>query len=328
MEGEVMEEGRDLVPCVSGWYEIQHDSTNPDIPCPRSLHSCVGFETNIYIFGGYDGMQRKNDFYFYNIDKNRWKEIKTHDMPPSPRDRHVAVVHSRSIFIFGGYDGFNRVNDFYEYNIDYNSWQEVLHNDGEVPPTPRHSHSSVVYEDSMYIFGGYDGHYKNDFHRFNFITNTWTNIKDSRGHEPTPRYRTACTVINDGLYLFGGHDGAKQLNDFFTFNFKTQEWSQINYERASEPSPRDSHILLSFENSILLFGGSSGNARSDFFEYRIEEGRWHNYEHAKGTRPSCRFCHVGIVIKKRLYVFGGYDGENRLNDFHYFVLADEESAVQ
>lgn len=67
-------------------------------------------------------MQRKNDFYFYNIDKNRWKEIKTNDMPPSPRDRHVSVVHSRSIFIFGGYDGFNRVNDFYEYNIDYNSW--------------------------------------------------------------------------------------------------------------------------------------------------------------------------------------------------------------
>lgn len=194
-------------------------------------------------------------------------------MPPSPRDRHVAVVHSRSIFIFGGYDGFNRVNDFYEYNIDYNSWQEVLNNEHSslCPPTPRHSHSAVVYDDSMYIFGGYDGHYKNDFHRFNFIRNTWEQVKDARGMAPSPRYRTACAVVKDSMFLFGGHDGNKQLNDFFQYNFKKSEWTTITYDRASEPSPRDSHILLSYDNSILLFGGSSGNARSDFFEYKLDE---------------------------------------------------------
>jgi len=120
------------------------------------------------------------------------------------------VVHSRSIFIFGGYDGFNRVNDFYEYNIDYNSWQEILCNsDNEAPPTPRHSHSAVVYEESMFIFGGYDGHYKNDFHRFNFISNNWNLVKESGGKIPTPRYRTFCCVVGDNMFLFGGHDGAK-----------------------------------------------------------------------------------------------------------------------
>ena len=97
----------------------------------------------------------------------------------------------------------------------------------------------------------------------------------------------------------------------------------IVYEKTSEPSPRDSHILLSFENSILLFGGSSGNARSDFFEFSIDEGKWKSIVQNKGSRPSSRFCHVGIVVKRRMYIFGGYDGENRLNDFHMFILADE-----
>lgn len=217
-------------------------------------------------------MARKNDFYCYNIDSNKWWEIKTNDMPPTPRDRHIAVVYNRSIFIFGGYDGFNWVNDFFEYNIDYNSWQEVLtSHEFETPPTAWHSHSAVVYEDSMYIFGGYDGHYKNDFHRFNFTSNSWIQIKDSVGKPPSPRYRTSCTVINESMYLFGGHDGSKQLNDFYSYNFKTNEWIQIHFERAGDPSPRDSHILLSFENSVLLFGGSSGNAKSDFFEYRLDE---------------------------------------------------------
>jgi leucine-zipper-like transcriptional regulator 1 len=50
----------------------------------------VAFENNIYIFGGYDGVNRKNDFYKYNIEINVWMQIATSDMPPSPRDRHVA----------------------------------------------------------------------------------------------------------------------------------------------------------------------------------------------------------------------------------------------
>ena len=157
-------------------------------------------------------MQRKNDFFVYNVDTNKWKEIGTNDIPPSPRDRHVSVIHGRSIFIFGGYDGFNRVNDFYEYNIDYNSWQEVLTNENDgrepnLPPSPRHSHSAVVFKDCLYIFGGYDGSYKNDFHKFNFVKNTWEVIKDQSGQVPTPRYRTSTTSLGESMYVFGGHDG-------------------------------------------------------------------------------------------------------------------------
>jgi hypothetical protein len=29
----------------------------------------------IFIFGGYDGINRVNDFYEYNIDYNTWKKI-------------------------------------------------------------------------------------------------------------------------------------------------------------------------------------------------------------------------------------------------------------
>lgn len=83
-------------------------------------------------------------------------------------------MHNRSIYIFGGYDGFNRVNDFYEYSIDDNTWMEVANLGNTNPPTPRHSHSAVVYEDSMYVFGGYDGHYRNDFYRYNFVTGDWS----------------------------------------------------------------------------------------------------------------------------------------------------------
>lgn len=92
-----------------------------------------------------------------------------------------------------------------------------------------------------------------------------------------------------------------------------------------EPSPRDSHVLVTSNHSIFLFGGSSGNPRNDFFEYMINENKW--IPHNEGNRPTSRFCHVGVVLKKRFYVFGGYDGENRLNDFHYFIIEDDDGII-
>lgn len=89
--------------------------------------------------------------------------------------------------------------------------------------------------------------------------------------------------------MFGGHDGQQQLNDFYYFNFKSQKWNQIHYCKSSEPSPRDSHILVHSSNSILLFGGSSGCARSDFFQFKTNEGEWRPIKHNDGVKPSCRF---------------------------------------
>ena len=41
------------------------------------------------------------------------------------------------------------------------------------PPSPRHPHAAVVYKNSMYVFGGYDGSYRSDFHKFDFDQLAW-----------------------------------------------------------------------------------------------------------------------------------------------------------
>lgn len=78
------------------------------------------------------------------------------------------MVNQRHIYIFGGYDGFNRVDDFHRYSIDSGRWSLQEVSNPEAGPSPRHSHSAVVYNNQLYIFGGYDGHYRNDLYRFNF----------------------------------------------------------------------------------------------------------------------------------------------------------------
>lgn len=156
-----------------------------------------------------------------------WIKIVTNDMPPSSRERHVAgicniyilVVHDRSIFIFGGYDGVNRLNDFYEFNTDNNTWQEVIYSGSGLPPSARHSSCAIVYDGSMYVFGGYDGNCKSDLHRFNFETNTWNEMKKVPTlFWPRERYRTSAALYKDHMYVYGGHDGSKQLEDFCAFD--------------------------------------------------------------------------------------------------------------
>jgi len=147
---------------------------------------------------------------------------------------------------------------------------------------------------------------------------------------PKSRYRTSTTVYKDMMFLFGGHDGARQLNDFYCFNFSNfpyfiiylaaELWTFVESVTNLLPCPRDSHILVNSGNSIFLFGGSTGNPRSDFYEFKIDESKWVAVSHKNGKPPTSRFCHVGLVFKKKFYIFGGYDGDSRLNDFHYFLI--------
>lgn len=95
------------------------------------------------------------------------------------------------MYIFGGWNGFSKkwFNDLFEFDfrnylyfknkyllfVENKEWKQIVTN-GDIP-LPRTSHSAVIYNNCMYVFGGYSGEiYLNDFYEYNFLTNTWKNI--------------------------------------------------------------------------------------------------------------------------------------------------------
>jgi len=156
-----------------GWQKVEAEADSV-LPCQRSLHAGAIWKDSFVVFGGYDGHHRVNDLYSFNFTTNQWRML-SNTNAPTPRDRHVATVFDDSLYIFGGFDGTMRVNDLHSYNLETNEWQavEVL---GGTAPSPRHSHAAVVYHQSMYVFGGYDGSYRSDLHEFNFYTRRWTQV--------------------------------------------------------------------------------------------------------------------------------------------------------
>eukprot|EP00804_Cyclotella_cryptica_P008824 CCRYP_013052-RA/>CCRYP_013052-RA protein AED:0.12 eAED:0.12 QI:156/1/0.87/1/0.42/0.37/8/4112/838 len=510
-------------PHKEGWTVVTPAPHSPSLaPCQRSLHAAAVVKDSLYVFGGYDGQNRVNDFYQYHFPSGCWREIITigggvivsgvhqgttaqggnADMGggannnnnnnnnnnlninapnlaggmghpqrayggnitatgtvPTPRDRHAAVVHNSTFYIFGGFDGTSRVSDLYGFDVDRLVWREVrprppshvgnvnaanignnnagvvvqgagvqgggvrrvgfnnvdagggvggnnnnnannniqwqhvqpqqqqLHRGGEnvveveghqqlpppplqqqagarqhhSPPSPRHSHSAVVHNDSMYVFGGYDGSYRSDFHEFDFVQCSWRPVFGS-GRSPRARYRATACVHEDMMILFGGHDGTRHLSDVHTFDFVTQVWSLLMTDGVP-PLPRDSHVSVVYKNAMYVFGGSTGSAMNDLHELTFpsssgdsittdasaapdyttiagsanfhgedEDGeetiaiaKWRQIPPVGGGGIAVhRFCHVGAVYNGSFYVFGGYDGSSRLNDFVKYDLAMDD----
>lgn len=141
------------------------------------------------------------------------------------------------------------------------------------------------------------------------------------------------------MILFGGHDGTRHLADVHLFDFVSQAWSML-VTGGLPPLPRDSHVSVSYKDSMYVFGGSTGSAMNDLFELNfhpsqqelvqidayVEDGqgpedgerpsalaqdqvacsaRWRQIPIVSGGMAVHRFCHVGAIHKGFLYVFGG-----------------------
>lgn len=73
-------------------------------------------------------------------------------------------------------------------------------------PVGRRSHSAFVYNNLLWVFGGYNGimdQHFNDLYCFDPKVNTWCRVT-AKGVVPRARRRQVCLVVGKRLFLFGG----------------------------------------------------------------------------------------------------------------------------
>jgi len=91
---------------------------------------------------------------------------------PFPRDSQVGFLHDNAMYIFGGSAGGAAMNDMHELLLEGPGadfvpiWRKVICLGAS---NPRFCHIGALYEDSLFVFGGYDGNSRlDDFVRFEF----------------------------------------------------------------------------------------------------------------------------------------------------------------
>jgi N-acetylneuraminic acid mutarotase len=196
--------------------------TNDIPPSARERHVAVSHDNLMFIFGGYDGISRLNDFYEFNVDNNTWQEViySGSGLPPSPRHSTCATVYDGNMYVFSGYDGQCR-SDLHRFNFETNTWGEVKKKNQSSWPKERYRTCAALYKNMMYVYGGHDGiRQLDDFWGFDIKKMIWEEIK-VRPNLPSLRDSHMTFTNKDCLYIHGGSISNSNLikTDLFEYNF-------------------------------------------------------------------------------------------------------------
>ncbi len=310
------------------------------VPSPRSGAASVVVDNKLYVFGGYGGgTGRLDDFYSFDFLTSTWEQVEVlGNVKPGCRENNGVVISdsSRSIILFGGYNGSNWLNDLWKFDIDTKRWtciQETGSSSGideanagisfggnpvaaaaRKRPTPRFGYVSVVHNNKLILWGGFDGAgWMNDMYVFCFVTLTWSQIEQN-GTLPSVRSCPAWAKDDKYVYIQGGYDGMERKDDFFACSLDTYTWQQMP-SLGSTPSPRYYHSCVLYGNKLFMYGGYSGSQRlGDMYAYDFETNHWSPVDCSNGEAPSGRSSLVAQVYSNYLYVFGGYNGSFVTND--------------
>lgn len=201
---------------------------------------------------------------------------------------------------------------------------EVHWNKQEIPsPLPSlKNHTSILYESSMIIFGGYDG--KNEqslFITYDLITHTFeihsTHLRPRNGHSAT-------FVPPQSMFIIGGwlNIGPYASDEIFVYDFIAKRFEPFNLKHNESIGPTNMHTCNYYPkaHTLILFRGGNGiDFLNDLLFIDISTHKLSS-PLTRGKRPSPRANHGSTIINDQYFIFGGWTGLDLLNDCYILNL--------
>lgn len=249
----------------------------------------------------------------------KWNKIpKTKEKVLFPqRSSHTSISYKNYIYFFCGETKNSQItNTVIRYDLEGEKWKNFFVKDVFI--SCRRNHTTVLYQDKIYLFGGDDNNLLNDLYIFDLKKLDWEKVEISKDLPPPRRYH--CSIMyRDQIFIFGGEkDFDTMLNDIYSFDLKEMKWTE--HKPSSElPQPRRYSSMGLYKNSIYLFGGRDNSIRfNKVWEYNIEGNYWKKIK-AYGDIPSRRASHTCEIFGSSMFIFGGMDGFE-LNELREFDL--------
>lgn len=251
--------------------------SSPNSPPPRSAHQAVAWKNYLYIFGGeftspnQERFHHYKDFWMLDLKTNQWEQL-NYKGCPSPRSGHRMVLYKHKLIVFGGfYDTLREVryfNDLYVFDLDNFKWQEIKPTPGCLWPSARSGFQLFVYQDDIYLYGGYSkevssdknssekGIVHSDMWLLDPKTWVWNKVKKG-GMPPGPRAGFSMCVHKKRAVLFGGVVDMEAegdvlmslfLNELYGFQLDIHRWYPL--ELRKEKSTKDKNKKKKDEDAI------------------------------------------------------------------------------
>jgi len=212
---------------------------------PRAYHGTAVIGSNIFVIGGFDGMENFNSCRCFNAETKTWKEIS----PMHERRCYVSVVViDNIIYAMGGYNGHHRQNTAEKYNPITNQWSMIspMH-------VQRSDASATTLNGRIYITGGFDGREcLNSAEMYDPASNTWTLLPPMRSR----RSGVSCTAYHGNIYVLGGFNGVARMSSAERYCPETNQWIQV----PDMYTTRSNFAIEVIDDMVFAIGGFNGVA--------------------------------------------------------------------
>ena len=264
----------------------------------------------------FEGM---NPFSTTKSDSNeKLKELR--GILPNSRCWHSSTLIDKSAIIIGGCGNSEYFNDIFKYQFLMQKWFKIPLK----MPNPIAKHSSVFYEDSIFIFGGmyYDKKFEinNDLYEISSLKE----IKKIEifGEIPSPRFGHSAVIYKNNMYIFGGENEKGTNNELFEFNFDTKKWTKIE-TKGDIPKIRSDHSCTVYGDSMIIIGGlesfdhiAQNLSHQLVIQYFFEKKEW-KLINFSGDFPLRISQHTAVLHQDEIIIFGGMSWNYKLNNALY-----------
>ncbi len=167
----------------------------------------------------------------------------------------------------------------------------------------RNSHTSLVYDNKMWILGGSDG--------VNNLNDVWYSTDGVTWAQATPnapwtgRIKPTSLVYDNKMWILGGNDGVNVLNDVWS---STDGITWVQATASAAWPPRSAHTSLVYDNKMWVIGGIDSGPKNDVW-YSTDGINW--TVATTSTLWSSRFYHASIVFDNKMWVIGGNDNVDK-----------------
>ncbi|KAL4906636.1 hypothetical protein BDW74DRAFT_136120 [Aspergillus multicolor] len=335
--------GSSLYPWSQRRLNFSSPQANPFPRYGAAINAVASKEGDVYMMGGLiDGSTVKGDLWMLESSSGNLScfPIATVSEGPGPRVGHASLLVGNAFIVFGGdtkVDENDTLDDtLYLLNTCMRyALRSVSESNADlffviasrqwsrsIPPGPRptgrYGHTLNILGSRLYVFGGQvEGFFFNDLVAFDLNQlqnpgNKWEFlIQNSHEGGPPPGQippaRTNHTIVsfNDKLYLFGGTNGLQWFNDVWSYDPRSNSWSQLDCV-GFIPTPREGHAAAIVNDVMYVFGGRTdeGIDLGDLAAFRISTRRWYSFQNM-GPAPSPRSGHSMTAFGRQIIVLAG-----------------------
>ena len=243
--------------------------------------SSVTVKDGVYYVGGSSNPEADNDILFFNMNEGKLTVKKVGDLPFTLQNG-VAVEKDGKLYILTGKQNGAASDKMYSYNLATGETKELA----SVPGGPRTQAVGQILNGELYVFSGGTSIAYTDGYKYNFKTNTWTEV-------------ASVELDGEGISLIGAN--SVKLNDkemMVIGGFNKAVWDDANKNLGSLKGKK----LDEYKAAYFGADPAEFNWNRNILVYNAETNTWSTMGEITFDAP----CGAGLsVIGNKVFSING-----------------------